>query len=611
MIQKSNRQIWRLLGIAVFINALLCTTLMLAIVPSDIWLLNFRTSIFLPSSLFAHFSFLFFILALPVFITYLLGFRSDRWLLFILLVFSALVFIIIIDTRVFALYRFHLNSMALNLLLGGAALEILSFSWRMWMNIFLVAFFVLVSQFIFLKWLFQQNLLSGKTVWPAILTLMISTQLFYGYRDAVADTSIIMQLRYIPWAQPLTLKRKLRKLGIIDKISDTASLTTRKHSAINYPLSPLICDNPEEYNYLILMVDSLRADMMTSEVMPNTAAFSKNAHTYTKHWSTSNSTRFGVFGFFYGIPSSYWFDMLKEQRGSALFDVLLDHDYKFHIDAAKPLNSPEFDRTVFSAIRDQIQWVEKKDQINGEEEDTIVIDRLLAFLDQDHEKKFFAFSFLDAPHGYSLPKGESPFFQPAITAIDYLELDNDYDSTQFLNLYKSAIHYNDRLLGQVYNKLSERDLLKNTVVIITSDHSQEFNDLKLNYWGHNSNFSEHQVQVPLVIHWPGKESQQITRLTSHEDIIPTLLQHGLNCENPVSDYSTGSSLFVENNISEPRNLLLGNWNARAIYTNTAFYNFPAIGNVEILDHQYRMKEDQAVNNDIIRQNMSKMSRYLK
>jgi len=252
MDQKSNHQVWRLLGIAVFINALLCTVLMLAIAPSDIWLSNFRTSIFLPSSLFAHFSFLFFLLALPAFITYLLGFRSNKWQLFILILFSALIFIVIIDTRVYALYRFHLNSMSLNLLLGGAALDILSFSWQMWMNILLVATFVLAGQFIFLKWLFQQSLLSGRKVWPAILALMISTQLFYGYRDAVADTSIIMQLRYIPWAQPLTMKRSLRKLGVIDKISDTASLKTRKHSAINYPLSPLVCNNTEQYNYLLV-----------------------------------------------------------------------------------------------------------------------------------------------------------------------------------------------------------------------------------------------------------------------------------------------------------------------------------------------------------------------
>lgn len=359
------------------------------------------------------------------------------------------------------------------------------------------------------------------------------------------------------------------------------------------------------------MLDSTRSDMLNAEVMPNTHAFSQSAITFEQHWSTSNSTRFGLFGFFYGIPSTYWFDILKEQRGSVLFDQLKEQDYTFHIDASAPLNSPEFDRTIFSEIRDSLQWVDdESDQESNLENDTIVINRLLNFLDQDHQKNFFAFNFLDAPHGYHLPEDETAHFQPALTEINYLELNNDYDPEPFLNLYKSTIYYNDRLLGQVYKKLVERDLLKNTIVIITSDHGQEFNDLKQNYWGHNSNFSEYQVKVPLIIHWPGKTPTQIKYLTSHEDIIPSLLSQAMGCTNDISDYSTGYSLF-DSNRPENRSLLLSNWNSRAIYTGDTFYSFPATGNMEVFNDRYQTRETPDNGNQIIQENLFKMSKYLK
>jgi len=608
MEQKSTRQIWYLLGIAVLINALLSTILMLLVTPSEIWLTNFKTTLFLPASLVAHFSFLFFLLSLLSLSAYLLHLRGISWYIFTLVLFCTLLLVIITDSRVFSLYRFHLNSMSLNLLLGGSAKSILSFSQIMWINIFSIVLLVTVFEILFLKWLFQQSMYSGKRCWQIILALMFSTQIFYGYRDAVADSSIIMQLRYIPWAQPLTMKRSLRKFGAIDDISANTLESNDSSSVINYPRSPLVCNNPKNLNYLVLMIDSVRADMLNTEVMPNTYEFSQYSQVFNQHWSTSNSTRFGLFGFFYGLPSTYWFDMLKEQKGSILFDILKNKDYQLHLDASEPLNSPEFDRTIFSAVRDSLKWGAGNSTL---ETDTVVVNRLLNFLDQDHHKNFFAFAFLDAAHGYKTPKGYPSHFQPVLSEVNYLSLNNDTDAEPFFNLYKNSVHYNDRLLGEVYKKLADRNLLANTVVIITSDHGQEFNDLKQNFWGHNSNFSEYQVRVPLIIRWPEKLAKQVYKTTSHEDIIPSLLTEGLGCQNAISDYSTGFSLFDEKSFPQHRDLLFENWNNKAIFTGKTYYNFTTYGTMEILDKNYRINDDQEIDQHIIQQQLSKMSQFLK
>ena len=611
---KTTWQIWNLLGIAVLINALFSAIFMLSATPSEIWLADTRTFLFLPASLVAHFSFLFFFIALIALSAHKLRLHHTYWYLLTLTLFSLLLLIIIVDSRVFSLYRFHLNGMTLNMLRGGATQEILSFSWSMWISIIAIVLLVVIAEYQFIKWFLRQKLYSGKRCWQAILVLMISTQLFYGYKDAVADSAIMMQIKYIPWAQPLTMKRTLRKAGILEETTAQYFTQNKKYSAINYPKSPLICNNPKNLNYLMIIIDSLRFDMLNAEVMPNTFKFSRSAQVFNQHWSTSNSTRFGLFGLFYGIPSTYWFDMLKEQRGSVLFDILKKDNYQLHLDASAPLNSPEFDRTIFSAVRTSLQWGNndsKSEGMNDIETDTIVINRLLTFLDQKHDKPFFAFSFLDAPHGYKLPDDEIPHFQPALKQVNYLELNNDFSPEPFLNLYKSAIYYNDRLLGQVYKKLDEQHLLENTVIIITSDHGQEFNDLKQNYWGHNSNFSEHQVRVPLIIHWPEKTAKQINKMTSHEDIIPSLLTEGFACQNEVSDYSTGFSLFDEKRMPKNRSLLLTNWNDKAIFTGDTYYKFTPFGTIEILNKNYKPDNQKKVDQNAIQQKLTQTSQFLK
>ncbi|MDP2514042.1 sulfatase-like hydrolase/transferase [Photobacterium damselae subsp. piscicida] len=50
------------------------------------------------------------------------------------------------------------------------------------------------------------------------------------------------------------------------------------------------------------------------------------------------------------------------------------------------------------------------------------------------------------------------------------------------NRYKNALFYIDGLIAKVLKHID----LQNTIIVITSDHGQEFNDNKQNYWGHSA-----------------------------------------------------------------------------------------------------------------------------
>ena len=140
----------------------------------------------------------------------------------------------------------------------------------------------------------------------------------------------------------------------------------------------------------------------------------------------------------------------------------------------------------------------------------------------------FAFMLYNSTHHsyYSPSEGLNPF-QPA-KQIEMSLLSNDTQPNAFVNQYHNAAFFIDQEIGKIKQQLQQLQLWDNSIVIITGDHGEEFNDQLQNYWGHGSNFSRYQMQVPLVMHWPGLPMQTITHRTSHVRCGSHLLQEALH-----------------------------------------------------------------------------------
>ncbi len=100
--------------------------------------------------------------------------------------------------------------------------------------------------------------------------------------------------------------------------------------------------------------------------------------------------------------------------------------------------------------------------------------------------------------GYDFPTDFEPKYEPMFKEVNYLKLNIDTDPTPFFNRYKTSVRYVDSMATKVLDKLKKSGDLENTLVIITCDHGQEINDNKFNFWGHNSNFTDAQVNVPFA-----------------------------------------------------------------------------------------------------------------
>src|SRR5699024_8586738 len=141
------------------------------------------------------------------------------------------------------------------------------------------------------------------------------------------------------------------------------------------------------------------------------------------------------------------------------------------------------------------------------------------------------------------------------------------------------------LVGKVLDKLRAQGLMDDTIVVVTGDHGQGFNDTGLGYWGHNGNYSRYQTQVPLVIHWPGKAADRVDYFTSHFDIAATLMKRLLGVDNAFAATSVGRDLF-ERGGRLP--VIMAKYRGYAAYTGNQFVVFPPFGGVDVRDLNYHL-----------------------
>ncbi|RME21764.1 MAG: hypothetical protein D6806_14100, partial [Deltaproteobacteria bacterium] len=92
---------------------------------------------------------------------------------------------------------------------------------------------------------------------------------------------------------------------------------------------------------------------------------------------------------------------------------------------------------------------------------------------------------------------------------------------QFKKLYLQEVRYWDGLLGALVERIEKLDLADRTMVIITSDHGEEFGEHG-GFW-HGTTLYEELVRAPLVMKVPGRHARAETRPVSLLDIFPSVL----------------------------------------------------------------------------------------
>jgi membrane-anchored protein YejM (alkaline phosphatase superfamily) len=213
---------------------------------------------------------------------------------------------------------------------------------------------------------------------------------------------------------------------------------------------------------------------------------------------------------------------------------------------------------------------------SSKNDEAVIAKAIVDINNADQQKPWFKFVFLTSSHhDYDYPQAYKKFTPtPKITA-EFL-MNKHIHAQPFLNDYQNSLHYIDSLFEQINQAVIESGQSQNTLIIVTSDHGEEFNDNKQGFWGHGSNFTNAQTSVPLVVHIPGqKYSLKESKRSAHVDIVPTLLKHVLRTTSPSSHFSSGYDLF---DLPQKRGVAMASYIDKAYLVDNTIYSSGLITN---------------------------------
>jgi arylsulfatase A-like enzyme len=161
-----------------------------------------------------------------------------------------------------------------------------------------------------------------------------------------------------------------------------------------------------------------------------------------------------------------------------------------------------------------------------------VAERAIDVLDRVGDRPFFLFlHFYDAHWHYDPPPDRLQLFETGykgqVTGLwqDFSRRDpkrlSEADVAHLKALYDGEIRFVDDSVGRVLDHLKSRGLDASTLVVVTSDHGEEF--LDHGSWEHQKTLYEEVVRIPMLVRGPGVPARREPAQVSLLDVSPTVL----------------------------------------------------------------------------------------
>lgn len=518
-----------------------------------------------------------------------------------------------LNFQVFGLYHFHINGFVLNMVFGPSAGEIFTFDTMLYLKeslYFTIIAAVSTALYFAATYLFKRwHKAFAWYIGGCMVFFTLYAHIYHIYGSFFQKTSVVESARVLPYYFPTTAYGLLLDHGFVrpDNISNIK--TDANSGDIQYPLHPLqISEQKKRPNIVLILIDSWSRRSFTPACMPNCYQFAKDNQWFLNHLSCSNGTRSAVFGLITGISAYYFESFESNHTQPLLITQLLKEDYACQVYPSAPLLDPPFARVLFSKIPHlNVETKGKTSFLRDHQLTTNFISDLNKR--KKNDKPFFSFLFYDQPHAIEQPPVKDNKFEPVWDYTDYTKLNNGVDPTPFFNIYRNCCYDVDKLVGKVIKALKDKGEYDNTVIILTGDHAQEFNENKKKYWGHNGNFSAYQIGVPMACHIPGMKPHKYTYRTTHYDVAPTLMHDFLGVTNPTADYCTGKLLSSK----EPRtwHVVGSSLNYAFIIDKDTIIEKTADGSLRVYDWKMNLITDYHMNTKKFNAAVDRMNAFYK
>jgi len=285
---------------------------------------------------------------------------------------------------------------------------------------------------------------------------------------------------------------------------------------------------------------------------------------WEQHLSGGNQHASGIFSLLYGLQGSYINANDLNFDSPLLTRTLKEQGY--HLGLFTTDNVKAYPQAIFNDFR---RFSSTLDNNYAEADKQSVVQ--FTQWQTEQNVPWFALLNLRAPASYDTPVG--------FLGIETVRANKEYKPAQrvLFNQYRQSLNFIDQTLAKLIKTLPADTLIIITGVngsLFTSDADEA-----------RSDFSLQNVQVPLIIHWPGQApATEIYYRTSHYGIVPTLMTQVLGCTNPPTDYSAGRSLLQPDSKSW---VYVGDNNIFGIYQKSTITVIDKHGKYQIFDDQYK------------------------
>ncbi len=345
-------------------------------------------------------------------------------------------------------------------------------------------------------------------------------------------------------------------------------------------------------NILLISLDTLRADHLScyngksKRLSPNLDEIAKSGYLFKKAYSTTSWTLPSHASMVTGLfPSTHKADRSQDQSAKHPVDPLsdsfptlaevlgengyltagvisvpyltstfgLDRGFQYYYDQLDPFENLPFIYKNEHAILVKLLRFSKildGNDSDGQKRAGEVNEEALGWLEENKDKPepFFLFLHYFDPHYIYDPPAPYNIREDGTTIEYFYEIEklnkgqyslSSSGTKDLVSLYDGEIRYMDYHLGELFNKLKQWNLMENTLIIITSDHGESFNEHEV--WTHGNRLYQEQIHVPMIVHYPklipsGQiDSDHIVQLV---DLMPTILDIS---QIPVPDNLQGRS----------------------------------------------------------------------
>ncbi len=546
---------------------------------------------YLAVSWVGHFGFLVFALYLLVLFPLTFVLPSRKLFRLVAVIFATVgQTVLLIDTQAYQSINLHLNPVVWELLFSEDKSALSSDL----QHLFVVMPLIFLVQLALSEWVWRkQRKLSHKHVGRPLAAVFflsfIASHLVYIWADAYFYNPITSQRSNFPLSYPMTAKSFMEKHGLLDREEYLKRLAENQGNIdlVSYPLEKLEFNRRvNKLNVLMISVNNLRADALNQDEMPSLYQFAQDNQNFVNHYSSSNDT-YGAFGLFYGLPSSYASSIKAQGSAPVMLDVLKDQGYSFGLFSGNGFEEDLYSEVIFRGLN-------LANSLDGSQAhtDPQSISAWNTWLTEQAQQPWFSFIEVTTVDNFESETMAANEELPA--------------SERFKQAYEQAVKSADKTVAKIIADLEEKQLLANTIVVITSNHGSEFNETNTNSWGANSNYSKYQLQVPMVIHLPGMLPAEFTHSTSHLDLSVTLLQDMLGVSSNPYDYSSGRNLFDE---SRRRWILAGDTREIALITGSQTTVIDKFGNYKLYDDNYKRLRETSPKLPVLMQGLTELQRF--